>query len=291
MYAEIAAILAPVFIAAGIGFAWARAGRPFDPGFVTQLVTAVGAPCLVASTLTRLPVDLSAMAEMAAVAAAAYAGFAAIGVVALRLLGLPLHCYLPALMFPNSGNMGLPLCLYAFGEAGLALAIVFFVISAALQFTVGAAIAAGAFDPRRLLRMPLIYAVAFSLAFLATGTLVPGWLANTLELVGGLTIPLMLLALGVSLAQLRVTALGRSLVLSLVRLMGGFAVAVALGWLLDLQQPARGVLIVQSAMPVAVFNYLFAQLYSRDPVGVAGAIVASTVLSFLSLPLLLWFVL
>lgn len=291
MYAELAAILAPVFVAAGMGFIWARLGRPFDAAFVTALVTNVGAPCLVASTLTRLPVEPQLLGEMAGAVALAFAAFAGLGILLLRAMKLSLPSYLPALMFPNSGNMGLPLCLFAFGEAGLALAIIFFIVATLLQFTLGVGIAAGRFDPARLLRMPLIYAVAISLALVLAGVPVPAWIANSVELMGGLTIPLMLMALGVSLAQLRMTSIGRGLVLSLARLAGGLVIGLGIGWALDLPPIARGVLAIQSGMPVAVFNYLFAQIYRRQPAEVASMVLLSTALSFVSLPLVLMLVL
>ncbi len=287
LYSELAAIIAPIFICSGIGYAWARFGRPLDPQFVTTLVTMVGAPCLVASTLTRLDLELAAIGEIAGAALTAAAGFTATSLLLLRALRLPVHSYLPALMFPNAGNMGLPLCLFAFGQPGLALAIVYFAIFSTLQFTAGVAIAAGRFEPARLLRMPLLYALAAAFAFMLSDTPVPRWLANTIDLIGGLTIPLMLLALGVSLARLRIRSIGRSLGLSLVRLAGGLAIGAGIAWGFGLEQPARGVLIIQSAMPVAVFNYLFAQLYQRAPEEVAGMIVLSTLISFATLPALL----
>jgi predicted permease len=291
MLATLTAIIAPILIVAAIGYAWAWLKRPFDSRLVTALVTTIGTPSLVASTLTKLSVDTTVLGHMALVTVVAFAGFAAVGMVALKLLKLPFHSYLPSLMFPNSGNMGLPLSLFAFGEDGLALAIVFFVISVTLQFTLGIGLAAGSADVRRLLRMPLTYAVALSLLFLATGWPVPKWLANTLDLLGGLTIPLMLVALGVSLGHLRVRSLGRALLLSLVRLGAGFIVGLGVGRAFGLEGEALGVVVLQSTMPVAVFNYLFAELYKREPEDVAGLVVVSTVLSFVTLPPLLLFVL
>ena len=102
-----------------------------------------------------------------------------------------------------------------------------------------------------------------------------------------LVIPLMLITLGVSLSKLRIVSLGRSLTLSLVRLVPGALIGLAAGWIFDLGPMGQGVLAIQCAMPVAVFNYLFAQLYRRAPDEVAGTIVTSTALSFLTLPLLL----
>jgi len=288
---QLAAIIAPVFVCAAIGYLWARLRRPFETEFVTALVTNVGTPCLVASTLTKLSIDAGALGGMALAALAVFVVVGVVAAVGLRLAGLPYHSYLPAIMFSNSGNMGLPLCLFAFGEAGLALAIGFFTVSATLQFTLGVGLAAGTVSPRRLARIPLLYAVAVSVALMMTGTPLPGWIANTVELLGGLTIPLMLIALGVSLARLRIASLKLSLVIALVRLLLGFAAGNLVAWTFGMEGMVAGVLILQASMPVAVFNYLFAQVYRRAPEEVAGAVVLSTFLSFASLPLLLLLVL
>jgi predicted permease len=102
---------------------------------------------------------------------------------------------------------------------------------------------------------------------------------------------MMLLTLGVSLAQLKVNELGRNLLLSCVRLAGGFLIALLVVHVYDLPDKAAGVLIIQSSMPVAVFNFLFAQYYGRAHADVAAMVVISTALSFLTLPLLAYFVL
>ncbi|MGH6944929.1 MAG: AEC family transporter [Geminicoccaceae bacterium] len=291
MFSQLAAIIAPVAVCAGIGYLWARLRRPFETEFVTALVVTVGTPCLITSTLLRLPVDLTALGDMALAAIAVFAIVGAVAAVGLRAVGLPMHSYLPALLFPNAGNMGLPLCLFAFGEPGLALGIVFFTVSSVLQFTAGAALAAGTVSPARLARIPLLYAVAIALILMVTGTTLPDWITNTIELLGGLTIPLMLIALGVSLARLRIASLKLSLGIALVRLLLGFVVGLGVASLLGMAGMAAGVLVLQSSMPVAVFNYLFAQIYRRRPEEIAGAVVLSTFLSFASLPLLLLLVL
>jgi hypothetical protein len=287
--ADLFAVIAPIFVAAGIGFAWIKIGRPYPAQFVTMLVVEVGTPCLVFDALTRHEVGAAAIAELALAMALAHAGFAALGAAALRLTGLPLPHYLPALMFPNVGNMGLPLALFAFGQAGLGLAIACFAVAAVAQFTVGQWIAAGRSGAGMLLRTPLLYAVAVSVAVIGLDLEPPRWLANTVQLIAGLTVPLMLITLGVALAELKLTAARRSLVLSLLRLVMGFGVGWGLAEALGLAGTARGVLILECAMPVAVFNYLFAQRYSRAPAEVASMVLVSTALSFATLPLLLYF--
>lgn len=291
MVSEIATIVAPVLLVALVGFIWARSGAKFDTGMITSLVMMLGTPCLVVDTFVRVQPSPAAFAEMLAAGVSLFVGYAVVALVVLKLAGLPIRDYQGALMFPNMGNMGLPLSLFAFGDQGLALAIVLFALSAIGNFTIGTSIAAGTMDPRALARMPIIYAVALSLVIIITGLHLPEWFENALHLVAGIPVPLMLVALGVSLSRLKARSLPKALFLSLVRLIGGFGIGLLVCWIFDLQDPARGVVMLQSCMPTAVFNYLFAERYGRDAPGVAGVVLISTLLSFITLPLLLWFIL
>ncbi len=287
MLADLFAVIAPVFLTAFIGYLWVKSGRSFNAEQLTPLITTVGTPCLVISTLLNADPDPQVLARMAGAGLAAHLGAGLFGWAALAAMRLPVRSFLPSLAFPNTGNMGLPLCLFAFGEEGLALAIGYFVVSAVGQFTAGYAIAAGTFDVKRLARAPILWAVLVALALMASDTALPQWAANTVDLIGQFTIPLMLLALGVSLARLSVRRLGPPLILSVLRIAGGAALGFAIAWALDLEGAARGVVILQTAMPVAVFNYLFAQLHGNRPEEVAGLVVVSTVMSFATLPFLL----
>ena len=291
MISALVAALVPIFVCAGLGFGWSRLGRAYDTDLVTSLILNFGTPCLVFSTLTGLDISLAGFAGMAGAAALALVCFAVIGALALRAARLPFHTYLPALTFGNSGNMGLPVCLFAFGEVGLALAIAFYTVGAISNFTFGVWLSSGTMSPAALSRTPLIYAVAISVVFMSVGIEVPPWLANTTRLIGGLAIPLMLVTLGVTLAGLRVTALWRTMALSILRLTMGFSVGYGLASALGFEGVARGVLIVECAMPVAVFNFLFAQRYDRTPREVAGMVLISTAMAFAMLPLVLALVL
>lgn len=291
MLADLFAVLAPVFVTAGIGFAWIKAGRTLDTNQFTPIIVFVGSPCLVFSTLMESGVDIGLLGQIAGVAILAHAAAMAMGYLALKAGRYPVRAFLPSLMLPNTGNMGLPLCLFAFGDIGLALGIAYFTISALLQFTVGISIAAGGMSVKRALSTPHIYVVSLAILLLWTGTTLPEWVSNTVHLIGQFTIPLMLLFLGVSLARLTVQGVGRAVILSCVRIGGGLAVGILLVWAFELTGPAAGVVLIQSAMPVAVFNYLFAQYYDNSPAEVAGLVVVSTAISFATLPFLLAFVL
>ena len=291
MLSQLSAVVLPVLLIAGIGFTWAKTGRRFDSVFLTDIATNIGTPCLVAHALMTLEIDPRTLVDMGIAVLTAVAGFLALGFVVLRVLKLSMNSYLPALTFPNTGNMGLPLALFAFGQEGLALAVVYFSCTVTLQFTLGISLSAGNLSLSRIVRTPVIYAVLISITVLALGIELPTWIENTIGVLGDITIPMMLLTLGVSLAQLKVNQLGRNLLLSIVRLTGGFVIALGVAHLDGLPPTAAGVLIIQSSMPVAVFNFLFAQYYGRAHADVAAMVVISTALSFLTLPLLAYYVL
>lgn len=287
MFQQLFEIIAPVLIVAGLGYGWSRLGKPFDLPTVTQVVINLAVPALVLSSLSKLTVDLASFAVMAGAAAATFAIFLAVGYFLLRLAGLPSHTFLPAVALGNSGNLGLPLCLFAFGEQGLALGIAVFAVSSVVNMTVGQMISAGKISPAVLLKTPVVYAVALAIVFMATGTRPPKWIASALETLGLMAIPIMLLALGVSLARLSPGKIRVSGFVALLRIALGFAGGWLIAMLLGLEGAARGVLIIQSAMPAAVFNYLWAQHYGRDAAAVAGVVVLSTALAFVLLPLVL----
>ncbi len=284
-------IIAPVLICAGLGFYWAKSNRAFHMETVTGLVSNIGAPLLIFSTLAQLEMKLSDFLEFGLYALLSLIAFLPICFGFLKLFKLDYRDYLPALIFPNSGNMGLPLCYFAFQDEGLTLALAFFTVYAVAQFTLGVWLASGSTSISQLLKTPLIYSVVIALALRATDTQLPDWILDTTKLLGGITIPLMLMALGVSLANLSASHMKESVILSVARLAIGFAVGLSLATVFNLEGAARGVLILECTMPVAVFNYLFSLRYGRAAGQVAGTVLISTLLSFLTLPLLLLFLL
>ena len=287
MIFKILSVIAPVFVCAGIGFGWVRFGRPFDTRMVGALALNLGMPSLAFSTLTNLKVSPEAFASMAGVYAIAIACFLAVGLTVITVLRLPAHTYLPVFTSSNTGNMGLPLCLFAFGQEGLALGICIFVMSSLFSFTVGWSIYAGRLSADVLYNNPLIYAVALALVFMVTGVEPPAWLANTTKLIGGLAIPLMIISLGVAIARMNAQGASRIVIISVVKLCAGFTVGYALAHFFGLEGAARGALIIECAMPVAVHNYMFAQRFDRSPADTASMILISTLVSLATLPLLM----
>lgn len=286
MFAELVSIVAPIYLIAGLGYGWARTSRAYDQKFVTNIVMNIGAPALVFARLSNLEMDPDALVTMVMAAIASLVCFFAIGSLVLRLAGLSLQTYLGPVVFGNSGNMGLPLCYFAFGDEGLAFGVCFFATTAIAHYTVGQWVWSGRTSLREV-NTPLTWAVAAAVAVLAFELPVPLWLDRTSSVLGGLTIPLMQLSLGVSLARLELTDVPRTFALSALRLGMGFGVGVALAGAFGLEGTARGVLILDCAMPAAVFNFMMAEKYGRNPTEIASVVVLSTLLAFVTLPLLI----
>ena len=291
MYAQLIPILAPVFIITLLGYGWARLGVPFQRDFLTAVVMNVGVPCLILNGMAHLEADAGLFLAMIGYALLALGTCVAVGSLILRLLRLPLRSYLPPVAFGNAGNLGLPLCLFAFGKEGLGLAIGFYLVGSVSQFLAGPLFQGRQPVWRTLLTTPVNYAAALGVGMLAADTTLPPWLSNTVELLAGLAIPLMMLALGHALGSFKVQRLPVAAGIAGGRLGLGLLVGYSITLAFGLEGIERGVVLVQSAMPVAVFNYLLAARYDRHPEDIAGAIVISTVVAFAALPVLLLFAL
>ncbi len=287
MLAELFAVLAPVIIVSGIGYAWARSGQAYPTEFIARLVLTIGTPSLVLATLSRTDLDPDAFTGMALGCVLVTACMGLFGVLFSRLFRQQWKVLVPAFLFPNTGNMGLPISLYAFGEHGLALAVAFFLTLSIMQFSVGIALSGNAASIKDLLRNPIMVSLLLALPMIFMDLQLPRWLANTVGLLGGMTIPLMLLTLGVSLASIRLHHLGSGLVLGALRIVLGAGVGWGIGAAMGLEPLTHAVLVVQSAMPVAVFNYLFAVRANRSPEQVASLVMCSTLLAIGWLPLIL----
>jgi len=283
-------ITAPVFLLATVGFVWVKFGFEYRVEFVTRMAMTLAVPSLIFVALMNIEAEPQALAALSLASLVAY-GIVIVGIFAVvKIARLDMQTFLAPLVFGNTGNLGLPLALFAFGETGLGYAVVVFAIMATLSFTIGIWMVAGAGSFKRVVREPLVGATLLGALFLWLGWETPVFLTNAISLVGQMAIPLMLITLGVAVARLETNAMTRAVILSVIKL----AICATVGWAVAtwfaLDRVATGVLIVQVATPVAVASYLLAEKYGADAQSVAGLVVASTLLSVLALPLILAFV-
>lgn len=280
-------IVAPVFLLAAVGFTWVKLGFEYRINFVTQLAASLAVPCLIFTALMQTDIDPAALTSLSLATLVAYGAVTLVALVLVKAAGLNSQTYSAPMIFGNTGNLGLPLALFAFGPEGLSYAVVVFALMAVWTFTFGIWLVAGTGSISRMLREPLIWATLLGGIFLVQGWQTPRFLTNTLELIGQMAIPLMLITLGVAVARLTPKGIGAAVVMSVVKLV----LCVGIGWLaalaFNLDKVAFGVLVLQVATPVAVTSYLLAEKYGADAQAVAGLVVVSTLISVGALPLLL----
>ncbi len=280
-------VVAPVFLLGAVGFTWVKLGFEYRLQFVTRLAADLATPCLIFTALMTSEIPPQALTEISVAAFAAYAVVSVVLFAVVHFTGLTRRTFLAPLIFGNTGNLGMPLALFAFGNQGLGYAVVVFAVSAVCTFTYGVWLVSGGGSWWRVLRQPLVVSTLLGALFLSQGWETPRFLTNALELIGQMAIPMMLITLGVAVARLKISRIGLPVALSITK----FAVCASIGWAIasafSLNETAFAVLVLQMATPVAVTSYLLAEKYDADSDAVAGLVVISTLISVLTLPGLL----
>ena len=280
-------IVAPVFILATIGFTWVKIGWSYEIEFVTRLAMTLSVPALIFVALMKANISADTLSNLFLSSLIAYLFLALIFWITGKIFKLNMATYWAPLIFGNTGNLGLPLAMFAFGEVGLGYAVVVFAVMAIGSFSIGVWMVSGGGSINKVFKEPMVWATLLGALFLIQGWQTPKWATNTLELLGQMAIPLMLITLGVALARLKMNLISRAIILSILKLCVSVGVAWIIGIYFELNDIAFAVLVMQIATPVAVTSYLLAQKYGADANEVAGLVIASTALSVFALPVLL----
>jgi predicted permease len=289
--------LLPIFLAAGTGWVLAaRMGVSVRP--LSQVGFFVFSPCLVFQLIVENRVPPADFLRIGAFAAVTLGLTAAVALLIAHRMGLSRSmkaAVLLCVLLPNAGNYGMSASLFAFGEAALAQAGLFFVTMAVLSYTVGVfAASMGKASVgqalRSLWKVPTIWAVPLAFLLSGTGARLPVPVGRTVELFADATIPTFLLILGMQLRHASPRHNPRALTLVAVFRLGGAVVAgILLAPLFGLEGPARQAGLLEAGMPAAVINTILATEYDVEPGFVATAVFVTTVLSPLTLtPLLAW---
>jgi predicted permease len=285
--------LAPVirvFLLIAAGFIFAQ-WKKINLSSITEIIVYLGTPSLVFTSLVSKPLYAGDLLILTAGIAIIYAGVGLLVQLYFKTFRFYSRGFALPTLFMNAGNMGIPLALFAFGEAGLQRATLLFVICTFLQYSLGIYILQGRGNWTEIFRLPLIYATLAGLAFNLWQIKLPEILLQPLGMLGQATIPIMLISLGYRLHEVESLQWGHALGGALIRVVGGFAVANAAVYLVAAQGVNRQVLLLYGALPAAVVNFILTEKYRQDPALAASIVVLSTVLSLISIPLVLWLIL
>lgn len=286
MIGELVAVVTPVFGLALVG--WLFAGwRKVDLTTLADLTLYLAAPALVFSGLAGRSVDIRSMLVIGSGVVVQSIVCGLVALLAFKAIGVSGRGLYLAVMFPNTGNLGLPLALFAFGPEGLAVAVVVFVSVTLAHYSIGLAVISGSIDPRKMLRMPLFTAALAGIIAAVVGWEPPLAIARGIELLGEACVPLMLLSLGIRMRTVRLSRPGLAILAVALRMVPGLLTGLLWVHLFGLEGPERGVVLVTGVLPSAVMNFVIADAYGQQVEEVASTILLSTLLSMLSIPLVL----
>jgi malate permease and related proteins len=290
LYFKLIDVLFPVFFVIGIGFYFGKKNPDINTDFITTFAGNVGTPAMIFYTITTTGVTLSVFTEYFVYALIIIGGFSLAGILFLLLLKKDFISELPPLILPNTGNMGVPICLFAYGSAGLGVASAIASVVILLHFTLGVLLAKKSFSLEILIKNMPIYGIIVSVIFLYFEWDVPGYLENTTFLLTYATIFLILMSLGIALSRLKVVSWTHASILGAVRVIIGPIIGFSFIKFLNLNGFAAGVLLIQSCMPSAVLTYLVGSMYSDKKVvdSIASVIVTSTIMSFITIPIVVF---
>ncbi|MSQ22925.1 MAG: AEC family transporter [Dehalococcoidia bacterium] len=284
-------VILPTFLVAAAGFGVQR-WRKLAAGPLSQVTFYVLSPAIIFHSMLRqqMPASTSLRIVAASLAVTLLTLALAVGVSRALRHSRPMQsAFILASVFPNTGNMGLPIALLAFGEAGLATAVAVFVTQAAIGWSLGIYVGARTRSPglaplKEVLKAPVLYAMAAALVLLALGWHLPTTLAKPIELLSNAALPAMLLVLGFQLGSgLDLRPWGGLLAASFIRLTAGALLAYLVTLPLGLTGVDQQVIIVGMAMPTAVFTTIVATEFDANPRFVTSAVVTSTLASLLTL--------
>jgi len=292
IYIKIFEVIFPVFFVIGVGYYLGKKNPNIDTNFITIFAGNIGTPAMIFYTVTTTGITLSVFTNYFIYALIMIGGFAILGLILLFLLNKDLSMELPPLILPNTGNMGVPICLFAYGTQGLGVASAIASVIILFHFTLGVFLANKKFSFEVVIKSPPVYAIIISVIFLYFQIETPLFLENTTFLLTYATIFLVLMSLGIALTRFKFS-LKDSIILSLCRVILGPLIAFIIIYNFDLSGFAAGVLLIQSAMPSAILNYLVGSMYSPKKIvdSIASTIVVSTLMSFITIPIVVFFAL
>jgi len=278
-------VLFPVFLTIGIGYWYGKKDPKFDTKFITTFAGNFGLPAIIFYSLTTTNISMELFLRFSYYITLYVMIFSLIGLIILKLLKKDIYRLLPPIILPNTGNMGMPLCLFAYGKMGLAIATAATAMILVFHFSIGILLASKKFSLKPLLNCIPVYALLLSLIFVYYEIPAPKFLENATFLIGYSTIFLVLMSLGIALSKLKVFLFKETLIYSITRVILGPLVGFGFVKFFNLSGVEAGVMFIQASMPSAVLTYLVAKIYSPKKISdnIASTVALSTFLSFFTL--------
>lgn len=287
---QLISIIFPVFAIVLLGFLYGKKHTP-DMAAANKLNIDIFVPALIFDVLTAKSFNLVEYQSLTVAGICVILGAVIIAWPVARFFGYQFKTFIPPMMFNNSGNLGLPLMVFAFGEKALPAAVLLFIIENTLHFSVGMKILNHKSSLLELFKIPILLATIVGLTISILHIEMPQLLATPIKMLGQISIPLMLFSLGVRLIHINWQDWKIGLIGAIVSPISGLAIAIPAGYLLDLPAQQFSLLIVFGALPPAVLNYMIAERYNQQPRQVASIVLLGNLAAVAVIPMVLAFIL
>ena len=294
IYIKLFEVLFPVFFVVGIGYYLGKKNPKIDTTFITNFAANVGTPAMILYALNPLNISFDIFKSYFWYYLVAIGCFFVIGFIFLYILRTKdIIRELPPFVMPNTGNMGLPICLFAYGSQGLGVAASISALIILCHFTLGVFLADRKFSFDVILKSPPFYAIVIAVILLYYEIKLPVFIENTTFMLMYATIFLILMSLGIALTRLKIFSFNKAFFSSIGRVIFGPIIGYILIIYFDLEGIAAGVFLIQCSLPSAVLTYLVGSIYSPKKIvdNIASMIVVSTLMSFVTIPLVVFFAL
>jgi predicted permease len=289
--------LLPIFLVSGSGFLLGKF-LTVDSRSLGRVVFYIFSPLLVFDLMIKSTLNLRQAFTTIAFTTSVIVVMGLIAFLLGKLFRLERPYLLAVILtvaFGNTGNYGLPLVKFAFGNDALAVASLFYVTTTILFNTVGVVIASlGHMDLKSaligLFKLPIVYGVTLALLIKGIGLQLPLPVSRTIEIAANGAIPVMLILLGLELTRIQWSHSFRALGLGvLTKLLIAPLVGLLFASLFGLQHTARQGSVLEASMPAAVATTVVATEYKLEPSLVTAIVFLGTVLSPLTLtPLIVY---
>lgn len=287
---RILAIIFPIFSIVAVGYIYSRYYRP-DMSTGNRINMDIFTPALIFDIMSASDFALTNYAVLAGAGLLVVLGSGIIAWPVARLYKFDWKTFVPPMMFTNSGNMGVPLILLAFGEAALPAAIILFALENFLHFTLGQQMINHRASIISLTKNPMVIATIAGIGFSLSSISLNETVRLPIHMLGQIAIPLMLFSLGARLTEIDFKDWKIGVVSAWVCPLSGLLIALVIIPLLPLPAEQIPVLLLFSILPPAVLNYMVAEQFNQQPQLVASIVLIGNLSSLVIIPIVLWFIL
>ncbi|EAQ66368.1 Auxin Efflux Carrier [Marinomonas sp. MED121] len=280
----------PLVFVVLVGFLYAR-WRDTDMTIANRINMDVFVPALIFSVMASGSFHVMQYKGLILGAAVIVVGSGLLAWPIAKFMGVSTKTLLPPMMFNNSGNLGIPLMVLAFGESVLPIAVVLFLTENLLHFTLGMYLINPKTKLKSILTMPMVLATIFGLLFSFSGWSMPVSLSVPIDMLGQISIPLMLFALGVRMKDVDLTNWRLGLWAGVLCPLTGLIAALIWQQIWPVKAEYFAYLLVFACLPPAVLNYIVSELFQQEPNKVASMVLIGNLISLVTIPSILLYVL